>query len=135
MRHRLNKSAYALIVVFFTVVGPASAGADFSPQTSAQDGVTVKATPRAVAAGAWEFEIVLDTHSQALADDLGRTAKLVSDGGASYTPTGWRGDAPGGHHRKGTLRFDGVTPEPTYLELHIQRAGERSPRILRWQIK
>ena len=134
MRHRLIGFASGLVVAFFAVVGSAAA-ADLAPRTSAQDGVTIKTTPRAVSASAWEFKIVFDTHSQALTDDLGKTAKLVGDGGASYAPAAWQGDAPGGHHREGTLRFDGVAPAPAYLELHIQRAGEKSPRIFRWQTK
>ena len=135
MRHRLIGFAWLLVAVFFANVGPATAAADLSPRTNTQDGVTIKATPRAVSASTWEFKIVFDTHSQALTDDLGKTAKLVGDGGASYAPAAWHGDAPGGHHREGTLRFDGVAPAPAYLELHIQRAGEKNPRIFRWQTK
>jgi hypothetical protein len=135
MRPRLIGSAWVLAAVFFAVVGAALAAADLSPRTNAQDGVTIKATPRAVSASAWEFKIVFDTHSQALTDDLSKTARLVGDGGISYAPAAWQGDAPGGHHREGTLRFDGVAPAPAYLELHIQRAGEKVPRVFRWQTK
>lgn len=131
MRHRLIGIAWVLVVVFIAVIGAASA-ADLSPRTSSSDGVTIKATPRAVSASAWEFEIVFDTHSQALTDDLGKTAKLVDDNGTSHAPAAWQGDAPGGHHRKGTLRFDGVAPAPAYLELRIQRTGEKAPRVFRW---
>ena len=135
MRHRLIGFAAVLVAALFAVIGSVAAAADLSPRTSVSDGVTIKATPRAVSASAWEFKIVFDTHSQALTDDLNKTAKLVGDGGASYAPTAWQGDAPGGHHREGTLRFDGVAPAPAYLELHIQRAGEKNPRIFRWQTK
>lgn len=135
MRHYLIGFALVLITAFFAIVGLASAAADLLPRMNAQDGVTIKATPRAVSVNVWEFKIVLDTHSQALTDDLSKTAKLVDDGGASYVPTVWQGDAPGGHHREGTLRFDDVAPASIYLELHIQRAGEKSPRVFRWQTK
>ncbi len=135
MRHRLIGFASVLAAAFFAASGVASAAADLSPRTSTSDGVTVKAMPRAVSASAWEFEIVFDTHSQALADDLGKTAKLVDDSGTFHAPTSWQGDAPGGHHRKGTLRFDGVAPAPAYLELRIQRTGEKAPRVFRWPTK
>ena len=135
MRHRLIGFASGMAAAFFAIVGPALTASDLSPRTSAQDGVTIKATPRAVSASAWEFKIVFDTHSQALTDDPGKTAKLVGDGGVSYAPSAWQGDAPGGHHREGTLRFDGVAPAPAYLELHIQRAGEKAPRVFRWPTK
>ncbi len=135
MRYRLIGFAWVLIAALFVVVGMALAAADLSSRTSAQNGVTVKATPRVVSASAWEFQIVFDTHSQPLTDDLGKTAKLVGDGGKTYAPTAWQGDAPGGHHREGMLRFDDVVPVPAYLELHIQREGEKTPRIFRWQTR
>lgn len=135
MHRRLIQLIWVFIVAFLVAVGTASAVADLAPRASTQDGVTVKATPRIVSASVWEFKIVFDTHSQALSDDLNKTAKLVGDGGASYAPTAWQGDAPGGHHREGTLRFDGVAPVPAYLELRIQRAGEKAPRIFRWPTK
>ena len=135
MRHRLIGFAWVWVAALFVFAGTALAAVDLAPRTSAQDGVTVKATPRPVSANTWEFAIVFDTHSQALTDDLGQSAKLVDDGGGTYAPTIWKGDPPGGHHRKGTLRFDGVAPAPAYLELHIQRAGEKTPRIFRWQTR
>lgn len=135
MRHHLIGFAWIWVAALSVIASPALAAADLSSRTSAQNGVTVKATPRAVSASAWEFEIVFDTHSQALTDDLGKSATLVDGGGGTYAPTIWQGDTPGGHHRKGTLRFDGVAPAPAYLELHIQRAGEKTPRIFRWQTR
>ncbi len=135
MRRGLIGFAWVWVAALFVIAGTALAAADLSSRTNAQNGVTVKATPRAVSASAWEFEIVFDTHSQALTDDLGKSAKLVDGGGGAYAPTVWQGDPPGGHHRKGTLRFDGVAPAPAYLELHIQRAGEKIPRIFRWQTR
>ena len=50
----------------------ASAAAQLATQKSTQNGVTVAATPAHVVADAsvWIFNIVLDTHSQYLSDDL-----------------------------------------------------------------
>jgi hypothetical protein len=56
--------------------------------------------------GAWEFKIVLDTHSRDLSDDLMKTAMLVSDAGRSHLPVAWVG-----------------------------AAGEAKPRSFRWDIK
>ena len=47
----------------------------------------------------------------------------------------WQGDPPGGHHRRGVLRFKALAPAPAALELRLQRAGEPSPRVFRWQVK
>lgn len=113
----------------------AYAGADLPTRTSSQSGVTVKVTPRSVAGAAWEFEVAFDTHSQALADDLLKSARLIPAGGSASAPLDWQGDAPGGHHRKGVLRFAAVSPTPASFELRIVRPGEAQPRSFRWELK
>lgn len=131
---RLTRFHLVLAAVPLAILGPACGAGGLPPQTSTQAGVTVKATPRTVSGNTWEFEIVLDTHIQELNDDLRRTAVLVGEGSASITPTGVEGDPPGGHHRRLVLRFNAMTPPPANLELRIQRVGEPSPRIFRWQL-
>lgn len=102
-------------------------------QTSAAQGVTIKATPKPLAAGAsaWEFSIVLDTHSVSLDDDLTKTAVLVVNG-KDVAPSAWSGAAPGGHHREGVLKFPAPAEPPAGAELRIRRAGESEPRVFRW---
>ena len=113
----------------------APAAADALPaQSSSAAGVTVKATPRTLAGAVWEFELVFDTHTQDLKDDPAKSASLHA-AGASAAPLAWQGDPPGGHHRKGVLRFKAITPAPAALELRLQRAGEPSPRVFRWKVK
>lgn len=121
------------ITVFAASVGMAAA--TLPTQTSSQSSVTVKVTPRNLAAGTWEFDVVFDTHSQELTDELGKTAVLVSDGGTPHSPLKWQGDPPGGHHRKGVLQFKPVSPMPAAIELQIKRSGETAPRSFRWQLK
>ena len=121
------------ITVIAASVGMAAA--TLPSQTSSQSSVTVKVTPRNLAAGAWEFDVVFDTHSQELTDDLGKTAVLVPDARASHTPVKWQGDPPGGHHRKGVLEFKPVSPMPAAIELQIKRNGETAPRLFRWKLK
>lgn len=106
-------------------------------QTSSDRGVTVRATPRDLSpkAKTWEFEIVLETHSQDLGDDLKAVSWLIGEGGGRLAPTAWEGDPPGGHHRKGVLRFAPLTPVPAIVELRIMRPGESTPRSFRWQSK
>ena len=111
------------------------AAATLPSQTSSQSSVTVKVTPRTLAAGTWEFDVVFDTHSQELTDDLEKTAVLVSDARASHSPLKWQGDPPGGHHRKGVVQFKPVSPMPAAIELQIKRSGETAPRLFRWQLK
>ncbi|MFN7085228.1 MAG: hypothetical protein ACK4N4_01220 [Burkholderiales bacterium] len=106
-----------------------------APQSTSEASVTVKITPRTLSGATWDFDVAFDTHSQALNDDLEKTAVLVADGGASQTPVKWQGDPPGGHHRSGTLRFKAVSPLPAVIELRITRQGETRPRTFRWQLK
>lgn len=113
--------------------GGASAAQNLPTLLAGGSGVTVKATPRALQGGSWEFEIAFDTHSQDLTDDLMKTASLIA-GGKAHAPAGWKGDPPGGHHRKGVLRFDAIEAGVKEIELRIARPGESKPRSFRWQL-
>ena len=111
--------------------------ADLASQSSESGGVTIEVKPVDVSAKAttWSFEISLSTHSQDLNDDLARTAFIVNRAGKKNAlPTGWEGDAPGGRNRKGVLRFKPLAPLPAAIELRIQRAGEKAPRVFRWDL-
>lgn len=133
MRSRL----ILLLVCFGTAflgAGGIAAAQGLSTQSSSAAGVTVKATPRASSGAAWEFEIVFDTHTQELNDDLVKSASLLADG-KPLAPAGWQGDPPGGHHRKGVLKFNATAPGPQAIELTITRPGEPKPRSFRWQLK
>ncbi|MBS1248388.1 MAG: hypothetical protein H6R48_1177 [Proteobacteria bacterium] len=106
-----------------------------SAQTSNQGGVKITVQPRGFPPGAktWDFAITLETHTQPLDDDLAKAATLLADGKPAR-PRGWEGSPPGGHHRKGVLHFDAITPLPQTVELQIRQTGEASPRIFRWQL-
>ena len=132
--HRLNSRTLALFAILAFTGGVLAAG-KLAPQTSGQSGVTVKVTPRSLAGAEWEFEVVFDTHTQELKDDPLKTAVLVADGGKPSSPTGWQGDGPGGHHRKGVLRFKPTTASPASVELRLQRPAEAAPRVFRWQLR
>jgi hypothetical protein len=103
-------------------------------QSTVVQGVTVKVTPKNVApdAATWSFAVVLDTHSQELADDPARTTVLLTDDGRRLAPTSWQGPGAGGHHREGTLEFAAPKPPPKSVELKMQRPGEAEPRSYRW---
>jgi hypothetical protein len=111
-----------------------AAEAGLAPQTSDERGVKVTVTPQALAQATWNFEVTLETHTQNLSDDLSRSASLVAEG-KQYSPLGWEGAAPGGHHRGGLLRFKAIVPQPGLIELRIRLAGETSPRSFKWTLK
>ena len=96
-------------------------------------GVRVVVKPQSVpAAAAWEFEVVMDTHTKPLDDDLTKITVLVDDGGRRYAPLAWQGDKPGGHHRKGILRFPAPAEPAKSFELRIQGLGGVKTRVFQW---
>ena len=108
---------------------------DSVQRTSNERGVKVTVIPKKLLNGAkaWEFEVVLETHTRSLNDDLAKSAVLIA-GGMQYAPLGWVGAPPGGHHRKGLLRFKTVTPRPQSVELQIRLGGETAPRSFQWRM-
>lgn len=129
----MRKPLSLMFACTLALLGIATA-APIAMQSSTVSGVTVNATPIALSGERWEFEIVLETHSGDLGDDLAKSTTLVADNGAALSPVAWRGDPPGGHHRKGVLEFKAVTPPPARLELRIVRAGEPAPRVFSWPL-
>jgi len=92
-------------------------------KTDSRGEVTVEATPKNIQEGIFEFEIVMDTHSVALDQDMVAVSKLIDDRGIEYRPILWKGDGPGGHHRSGILRFEGIVPNPKSIKLTINSIG------------
>lgn len=131
---RLISRTLALLALFALSIG-APAAANLAPQSSSQSGVTVKVTPQSLAGAEWAFELVFDTHTQELKDEPLKSAVLVVDGGAPSAAIDWKGDAPGGHHRKGVLRFKATAAPLANIELRLQRSGEATPRAFRWQVR
>jgi hypothetical protein len=112
----------------------AAVAAQLAPQKSTAGGVTVAVTPGSLAGQVWSFDVVLDTHSQDLSDDVAKSALLRDGKGKEARPLAWEGAPPGGHHRKGVLKFAAIEPRPALIELHINRPGEAKPRVFRWTI-
>ena len=141
----LNGLAVAALVVFFSIqdsggvriiaVGNA-AELGYAPQISNEREIKVTATLQNIpnAAKTWGFEVVLETHTKALSDDMAKSAVLIADG-KQYLPLNWEGAPPGGHHRKGVLRFKAIAPPPASVELQIRLAGDPSPRSFKWLLK
>lgn len=128
-------AALALSLVFVPLGdGPLAAGLE--TQTSRDGGVTVKVTPKDDLAGAehWDFEVVLETHTVALDQDMAKAAVLVDGTGGVHPAVSWQGDPPGGHHRKGVLRFRAPAVPPAKIELRIAGIGDLPPMVFEWQV-
>lgn len=129
-------SAYSCIdgIEFIAVSNAAEPG--YAPQVSNEREIKVTATLQRIPneAKTWDFEVVLETHTKALNDDMAKSSALIADG-KKYMPLGWEGAPPGGHHRKGKLRFKAISPSPAAVELQIRLAGDPSPRRFKWLLK
>lgn len=105
-------------------------------RTSEGGQVTVVASWGGPSAGA-AFDVTLDTHSVDLdALDLA-DATLRNDRGETMTARPWA--APkGGHHREGSLTFDGdgsaFFAGASWIELVITGVGDLPERTLRWEV-
>jgi hypothetical protein len=106
-------------------------------RSSDEAGVLVVVTPKALGPGvtAWEFNVVMDTHTKPLNDDLAKVAVLVDGASRRYVPVAWQGDPPGGHHRKGVLQFSASAEMPKSVELQINGVGGVATRTFRWAIE
>ncbi len=137
-----RRSAIALaatMLTFYAVplaMAQSGGAAKLAAVSNDAGGVRVVITPKTVTAKSpWEFDVVMDTHTKPLDDDLTKTAVLVVDGGEKYSPLAWQGDKPGGHHRKGVLRFPAPTKEIKAFELQIQGLGAENKRVFQWTMK
>jgi hypothetical protein len=136
LKKLLSRLVLAATIAFpYTHYGYAAELGD-TPQTSDERGIKVNVLLQYIRAEAktWDFEVTLESHTQSLNDDLVRSSVLVADG-KQYLPLGWKGSPPGGHHRKGLLRFKVVAPRPQSVELQIRLAGEKAPRTFSWALQ
>ena len=99
-----------------------------------QASVTITVTPTllSVESGEWKFDVVMDTHSVELDQDMTKVAVLIDEQGKEYGALNWEGPA-GGHHREGILTFTKITPFPKSVELKISDIGG-IVRIFNWQL-
>ncbi|MEK7176853.1 MAG: hypothetical protein AAB719_00945 [Patescibacteria group bacterium] len=106
-------------------------------RTDNQANVVVTVTPYVLSVDSkeWKFDIVLDTHSVELDQDMAKIAVLVDGNGKEYKAVKWEGSEPGGHHREGVLIFKSTNPLPSYLELKIKNIGGVSERLFKWNLE
>jgi hypothetical protein len=95
----------------------------------------VKPKPIEPTATVWEFEVTMNTHIKPLTEDLTAVSVLVEDSGNRIKPTEWQGDKPGGHHRKGVLKFSAGSKNPSNFELQMVGVGGVALRTFRWESK
>lgn len=104
-------------------------------KTDDQASVTITVTPTQLSEESeeWKFDVIMDTHSVELGEDLTKISMLIDDQGKEYKALTWEGPT-GGHHREGILVFSRVTPTPKSVELRISDIGGVL-RSFKWQLK
>ncbi len=107
---------------------------NWKSKTDNQLAVTITVTPIDIFSQSkeWKFDVVMDTHSVELDQDLTKVAVLIDDQGKEYKPLNWEGPV-GGHHREGVLIFSQITPIPKFVELKISDIGD-VVRNFDWQL-
>lgn len=110
---------------------------NWGTKTDDRPPVMIKVTPvePGLRAQTWKFQMVFDTHSGSLDDDLLTAVSLVDDEGNARRPISWEGPGPGGHHREGVLVFEAINPMPSYVELKIKNVGGIPERSFKWNLK
>ncbi|MBI2984702.1 MAG: hypothetical protein HYY50_03695 [Candidatus Kerfeldbacteria bacterium] len=86
-------------------------------RTNAENGMTVSVTPQRNTDGSWEFSVSIDNHAVNVTQDMVTISSLIDAAGQAASPQGWVGDPPGGHHRKGILKFGVLASPPVSLTL------------------
>ena len=105
-------------------------------KSDVQGAIAVEVTPINLSSSAnqWQFEVVLNTHSESLDQDMTKITELIDDSGKTYPPFNWEGDPAGGHHRSGTLAFPAITLVSKSVTLKLSDIGGFA-RSFTWQIK
>lgn len=104
-------------------------------KTDEQANIAVAVTPLDLSpeSAEWKFNVVMDTHSVELDQDLIKNSLLIDDGGNEFKPIKWDGPT-GGHHREGVLTFNRIMTIPKSIELKIIGTGD-VVRSFAWQLK
>ncbi len=103
--------------------------------TDDQGKVVIKVTPWSLSGSQWKFDVVLDTHSEELNQDMMQIAELSDDKGNTIKPIRWEGAGPGGHHREGVLVFNATKTLPNFVTLTIKDDEEAHGRSFKWDIQ
>ena len=132
-----KKFSISLVLGVALAAATALAAAPLERITSSAGGVMIAVQPVDLAPGAksWDFDVSLNTHMHPLVEDLAKVSVLVDAAGARHAPIAWKGDPPGGHHRKGVLEFAPVSGNPAYVELQINGVATPEARTFRWQLR
>lgn len=97
--------------------------------------VTVTVKPKVLKIGEKPtFEIEFNTHSVDLSFDISKQSYLLDNKGKRLANGIWNGSPEGGHHREGTLTFNGVLSKTKFVKLIIRNVSDIPERTFRWEL-
>lgn len=133
--HRKLSTVLSLLVML-SVLGATGMALAYDTSSNKGNGVRITVKPTTLALNqAATFDVQLNTHSVDLSQDLAVVSELKDDKGKSYRPDQWKGDPPGGHHRKGTLIFPVLKGPVQSVTLIIRGVANVPERVFTWKVK
>jgi len=124
------------LVIVAVAVGLAVDAGSYEMRTNKEKRVRVDVKPVQLAPGQpAKFEVQMNTHSEALEEDMVAVSSLKDNAGRVYQATAWQGSAPGGHHREGVLEFPKLENNPESITLIIRKVAEVPERTFEWSVE
>jgi len=136
MKFKLLGPLFVLVGIVTFLLSTVATSDAYDRKTSQENAVRIDVLPLKLASGQeTQFEVRMNTHSVALNQDLSASSVLLDDQGHKYQPIRWEGSAPGGHHRRGVLKFPALSGTPGSVTLIIRNVANVSERTFEWAIK
>ena len=126
----------AVLVIVAGAIGFGVNAGAYEMRSNRENRVRVDVKPVQLAPGQpARFEVQMNTHSEALGEDMVAVSTLKDNAGREYHATAWQGSAPGGHHRKGVLEFSYLEDNTASITLIIKGIANVPERIFEWPIE
>jgi len=125
----------AALVVVAAAMGLAVDAGAYETRSNRENQVRVDVKPVQLAPGQpARFEVRMNTHSEALEEDMVAVSSLKDNAGRVYQATTWEGSEPGGHHRKGVLEFPKLENNTESITLTIRKVAKVPERTFEWSV-
>ena len=125
----------AALVVVAVAMGLAVDASAYETRSNRENQVRVDVKPVQLAPGQpARFEVRMNTHSEALEEDMVAVSSLKDNAGRVYQATTWEGSEPGGHHRKGVLEFPKLENNTESITLTIRKVAKVPERTFEWSV-
>ena len=126
----------AVLVIVAGAIGFGVNAGAYEMRSNRENRVRVDVKPVQLAPGQpARFEVQMNTHSEALGEDMVAVSTLKDNEGREYPATAWQGSAPGGHHREGVLEFPDLEENTASITLILKGIANVPERIFEWPVE